>query len=95
MASVSSSRQTRLSVMFPRARVQWVTKKGRNKQLDARLCISTALRWVRIDTRDSATQVDLSSFRGQYWLSLERLKESAEWENVEQAVVPFENEGDI
>ena len=94
MASASSSRQTSPSVSsftFPRARVQWVTKKGRKKQLDGWLCISTALRWVHIDSRDSATQVDLSSFRGQYCLSLTRLKESAVWEDVEEAVVPFDN----
>ena len=33
----------------------------------------------------------VSSFRGHFLLSLDRLKEAAAWENVEKAMEPFDN----
>ena len=77
--------------MFPRARVHWSRRRGSNQPFNARLCIATALRWVLVDSDDSTTKLDIYSFRGQYCISLERLKESAVWQDVEQALVPFDN----
>ena len=94
MAAVSLNNENSLcvlSVMFLRIRVQWVAKKEKNKQFDVRLCISTALRWVRGDSDDSGIKLDLFSVRGQYCLWLNRLKEWAVWEDVVQAVVQFDN----
>ena len=95
MASASSSRETRPSVStvtFPRARVYWLTKKGRNEPRYAWICVSTSLRWIFVDSHDSAIQLDLSSFRGHFCLSMERMEEGAAWDEVEEKVTPIDEQ---
>ena len=80
------------SYPFPRATVCWLSDKKRTEPRDAWICISTSVRWVFVEPDDPIQLLDFSSFRGHFSLSLERLKESAVWEDVEKAVEPFDDQ---
>ena len=91
--SASKEKQHRgLSCAFPRATVYWSSGKKRTEPGDAWICVSTSIRWVFVEPYHPTPLVDFSSFRGHFSLALERLKESAAWDDVEKAVEPVDHQ---